>query len=687
MSNQRITKKLNVNSAESFVRAIREDSAYYVFAAKHTPYTNGSDVNLPVPDDTTLADIKVFDDMLFGKRIKTNDVNIMAKRYNWTLGTKYDAYDDSDSDLANKKFYVLVDQGNRSSVYKCLFNNNNQPSIVEPSGFDTEAQISPTDGYIWKYMFSIDEFDMRRFATLSYFPIIPNQDVINAAVNGSIDIIKVENTGSGYDNYTVGTFGLASNININNDSRYYGLNINASNIDGLYKNCLIRITDGAAENETRLITDYFIKDGKKTIVLESPFNSVVIESDGYEIYPNVFVYDKSASATSNCIARAIISPTGNTVSYIEILNKGAGYRIVTAKIQPDPTVNITVNNEASLRVIIPSRGGHGSDANEELIGRYVGISTSFIGNSIPLVANNDYRTIGILKDPLFTNVNVKLDPTKTIGSFAQGEKVYRYKPIKLFGTVEVTANSNIVTGTNTDFINSIRYDDNIIISDGNRNLLTKVADIFSDTSIQISDPSFFSGVDCSVSLANGVLFGSVVAYNTNSIDLTNVIATGFDVSADMYGNSSFATASVNTATLAYNTINGRDVDDFNAFNQLTKFVGSMTSTAQFIEDEAIIQTSSNTETQPKASFHSIVNNLGSNNDFLYVTNVENSFTAKSSTSNGVISGATSDAYFVVDYKYTGELISDSGEILYLENLTPIRRTVSQTETLKLILEL
>lgn len=686
MSNQRITKKLNVNSAESFVRAIREDSAYYVFAAKHTPYTNGSDVNLPIPDDNVLSDIKVFDDMLFGKRIKTNDVNIMAKRYDWTLGTTYAMYDDTDSDLANKKFYALVNQGNKFSAYKCLFNNNDQPSTVEPTGFDTEAEISPTDGYIWKYMFSVDEFDMRRFATLSYFPIIPNQTIINTAVEGSIDIIKVEFAGAGYSNYTVGNFGLASNININNDSRYYGLNINASNIDGLYKNCLIRITDGAAENETRLITDYFIKDGKKTIVLDSPFTSVVVESDGYEIYPNVFVYDKSVSATSNCVARAIISPNGNTVSYVEVLNKGEGYRVASAKIQPDSTVNITVNNEASLRVIIPPHDGHGSNANEELIGRYVGVSTSFIGNSIPLVANNDYRTIGILKNPLFANVNIKLDSTKTIGSFVPNENIYRYKPVKLFGEVKLVSN-NTVIGTNTDFINALRYDDSIIISDGSHNHLTKVTEILSDTSIEISTVPSFTSDAANIFLANGILFGKVIQYSTNSIDLTNVIATGYDLSSDMYGESSFSTAAVNTTSSAYSTINGRDADDFNAFNQLTKFTGSMISAAQFIEDESLIQEVSNTEFQPSASFHSIINNIGSNNDLLYVTNVENTFNVRSSTSNGVISGASSNAYFVIDYKYTGELISDSGEILYLENLTPIRRTVSQTETLKLILEL
>ena len=53
---------------------------------------------------------------------------------------------------------------------------------------------------------------------------------------------------------------------------------------------------------------------------------------------------------------------------------------------------------------------------------------------------------------------------------------------------------------------------------------------------------------------------------------------------------------------------------------------------------------------------------------------------------GVITGANSDATFLVSAKYNGELIKDSGEVVYVENLEPISRSGSQTETIKLILE-
>jgi hypothetical protein len=52
----------------------------------------------------------------------------------------------------------------------------------------------------------------------------------------------------------------------------------------------------------------------------------------------------------------------------------------------------------------------------------------------------------------------------------------------------------------------------------------------------------------------------------------------------------------------------------------------------------------------------------------------------------VIRGLTSNTYFNASYKYNGEIVPDSGEILYLENLSPITRDYKQTETVKLILE-
>ena len=155
-----------------------------------------------------------------------------------------------------------------------------------------------------------------------------------------------------------------------------------------------------------------------------------------------------------------------------------------------------------------------------------------------------------------------------------------------------------------------------------------------------------------------------------------------EISSYLVGEVSLCTAKVSNNN-SYIKVNGRDADEFNAFNQLTTFVGTFISAAEFIEDEIITQDTGDIDTRPTASIHSYRDNPGSANDYLYVTNVSNVFDLSGNT---LIRGLTSNAYFNARYKYNGEIIPDSGEVLYLENLNPITRDFKQTETVKLIME-
>jgi hypothetical protein len=681
--NQKITSTLNVQAAESFVQSVLENAAYYVFAAKHTPFGagqgGGSDEIPPVPQDTVVSSIQVYNDMVFGKKIKDDSVITMIKRYEWNENSVYDMYRDNDTDLASKQFYVVIDDSVELNVYKCLFNNNGAKSTQKPFGNDNTPIEFPQDGYIWKYMFTVDQFNIRKFATTEYIPVTPNQEVANSAVAGSIEIITVDNSGAGYNNYTIGQFPDTASIAVGSNLKF-GLAETASSISTFYKDCLIRMTSGVATNEYRLITDYTIIDGRKVITIDRAFNNRPNSGDEYEIFPNVFIYDVSGTSTANCVARAIVnSAIGNAISRVEVLTTGAGYRLATAKIKTANIVSVTGN--AVVTPVISPPGGHGSNINNELFGRFVGVSSSFIGNNEPLSANNDYRTVGLLKNPQFANVNVILDAGSVTGSFITNEIVYRYKPVRLFGNVSISANS-LITGTDTAFIDTFRTNDRVIITNGISNIFANVQVITSDSLLTIDKEPVFTGSNCAIYLVEAVKFGKVTDYNSINISLTDVDPVGLEISSYLLGEISSCTARVSN-TLPYATVNGRDADEFNAFNQLTTFVGSFTSANEFIEDESLIQDTDDIDTSPTARVHSYRDNPGSANDYLYVTNVSNVFDLNGVT---VIRGLTSNAYFDARYKYNGEIVPDSGEILYLENLKPITRDFKQTETVKLILE-
>ena len=678
---QIITKKLNVEAAESFVQSVQTASSYYVFAAKHTPYANGDSV-IPMPSDTTKTQIDIYNDMIFGKRVKYNDVSNMVRRYDWTLDTVYDMYDDTDANLADKKFYVAVNSGTVTYVYKCLFNNYGAKSTVEPYGTDADPFETPNDGYIWKYMYSVDEFIMNKFSTVDYMPVVIDNSVTAGAVAGSIDVITIDDAGRGYDNYI--PEGEFESVRIGENSLLYGIGLSASSLDNYYNGCIIKITSGDAAGQYRVINDYQfdVENNKKIITIENSFNGVVRAGDTYEIYPNVFVYDTSGTRLSDCYARAIIDSTSaNSISKVEILNAGSGYRSAIATIQVNDIVPVTI--DASLRVILSPEGGHGSSIHNELFAKYVGVNTYFIGDEVPLSINNDYRTIGIIKDPLFADVSIALDSSRTVGQFVVGESVYRYKPIKLAGSVQVTAN-NVVYGSGVNFEEALRNSDQVIINDGASNFFATVSEIASNNVLKVTSSSSFVASNCSITLVETDLYGTVSSFSTSQLNLTSVSTKNLSIGSNILGAESFCTTAANTVARPFVFINERDADEFSGFNQLTKFVGSV-SQAGFIEDEIIAQESVTGFAQPQARFHSIVDSVGGLDDTMYVTNVKNSFLTASGGSDGTIKGLTSNSYFIVSNKYSGELIPDSGEILYLENLNPITRKANQTEVVKLVL--
>jgi hypothetical protein len=104
--------------------------------------------------------------------------------------------------------------------------------------------------------------------------------------------------------------------------------------------------------------------------------------------------------------------------------------------------------EADLKPIISPVLGHGADPYNELGANRVGVSVKYTqseGGTIP--TQNDFRQVGILKDPQYTNVDLILKSANTIGNFAIGEKVYQFNQFKLSGNVDITLGSNSIIKT------------------------------------------------------------------------------------------------------------------------------------------------------------------------------------------------------------------------------------------------
>lgn len=189
-----VTNKTRIVNAKTFVDSFtnEDENVLYVFLGKPTPWPD--DKNPPIPKDTQENTSRIWDEVLGLKRILPGDVKTVIKRIDWVGEQIYDAYDDIDLDLFNKRFYVL---NKDFDVYKCISNNGNSLSTVQPTGKNANI-FTTADGYRWKYLYSIPTVEQLKFLTRNWMPVSIDTAVSELAKDGSIDHILLFGGGTEY---------------------------------------------------------------------------------------------------------------------------------------------------------------------------------------------------------------------------------------------------------------------------------------------------------------------------------------------------------------------------------------------------------------------------------------------------------------------------------------------------------
>lgn len=192
---------------------------HYVFGRKQawpsvtdpdTGESVSSEFNPPSVSDSFPYELEARNDIIFSKALDANDVAAVIERYDWSANVVYDMYDEYSVDnvsasgatsLATAIFYVVTDEYH---VYKCLDNNRGATSTVKPTGTSREPQ-EYSDGYIWKYMYTIPIYLRNKFMTSSVIPVATSLTT-QFYSNGSITNYTIQNRGSDYvrrDSYSV----------------------------------------------------------------------------------------------------------------------------------------------------------------------------------------------------------------------------------------------------------------------------------------------------------------------------------------------------------------------------------------------------------------------------------------------------------------------------------------------------
>jgi hypothetical protein len=527
-------------------------------------------------------------------------------------------------------------------------------------------------------MYSVDDVTFEKFATTNWMPVVANTTVSQNAIDGAIDVIKVDTNGSRYDNYLSGTFASAD-LKVSGNTLLYYLNNTANTTTGFYGNTVIYISAGTGAGQYKHVSNSYNNGTGTWVRIDSAFTTDLNSTSQYVISPEVAV-TSDGTQSINCIARAVINATSsNSVHQVEIITRGSGYTFANASVLVGSAAASVVS--AVVTPIIGPRGGHGADAAKELGASSLGIAVVFANNeSGGITTDNDYRQFGIIQDPKFANVQIGTNKVSneaivgTDGTFSNGEVWYQFNKLRIYSNANVS-NSNAVLdavqvdANYDDYLSSGQY---IYITDvaNNDHFISTVTSVTQNT-ITLSDEVNFTSGNVEVYIANIIANGTV-----------STVSAGYILSSNTSGFVKIGKTIIGSASYAVGIVDSMDQNDnysnnatFTTFTQMQKFVG--TSSGTFSEDEYVYQSNGSANVATGYLHSAVISGVTT----AYVTRVTGSFTV-----GGTITGNTSAATLVISNKYTGEIEKNSGEVIFLQNNEPISRSNNQTETIRIILE-
>lgn len=651
---------------ESFVES--QNNVYYAIAGRHFAYANG-DATIPTPSDSVqLTEIDVYSQGIFGKRLANSDVNRVASRHDWVSGTVYPSYSHTDTSLFTKAFYVVAEDGSNYNVYKVLDNNGGANSTIKPEDTDTSAaSFTTSDGYVWKYMYTINSTLFAKFASDDFIPVFSNAEVVANAVSGAIDVIQITNAGSDYSSVLVGQFGvedvrdsITSNSSFTSNNTTYRLNANAATNTNFYSGCSLYLTSGAGSGQIRTVESYF--PANRVVIIDSAFDIAPDTSTQYLVTPSVTISGDGSDAKGYAVVNSNAS-VNNFIERIELINRGTNYTYATATIVGNTG---GLQNTATVVPVISPVGGHGADPFSELGAKTLCINIEFDQGENGFVSvDNDYRFVGILKDPLYAKATMGLANIQ--GTFTAGETLSEIKFNTLTGYATVNSTSAEIEGTGTEYDESLSVGDYVYLRDETNNYqsIRQVEGVSNSTVITLSSNNSFACSFCKVAKATIVANAVINGFSTPNLNLSNV-EPRFTLNSLVIGNGTGSIGRIDSIDVQEKSYNSWSTFDNRTRISYTANVGLMPEDTVLYQENLALS---------NGYFHS------ANDTYIFITEEKGPINAD--PSQLIFGNDTAFSFTPGSVKYTPDVVKGSGKILYLENFSPISRSSSQKETIKI----
>jgi hypothetical protein len=233
-----VTDQFRILNASNFIDSVSNSpNSYYVFVGltNSSPSsvgygrTDNWDSNIPNPIDSIDNLNHTGSTILYGKKITSANIRRVVKKISWVSGKRYEMYRQDYSilnpspitgsqRLYDAEYYIL---NSDFRVYICIDNGssgistNGNVSQVEPTFTELEP-IKLSDGYTWKYLYTIQSSDIVKFDSTEYITlpndwststdsqIVSVRENGNSALNGNqIKKVFIKNPGLGYTTGTI----------------------------------------------------------------------------------------------------------------------------------------------------------------------------------------------------------------------------------------------------------------------------------------------------------------------------------------------------------------------------------------------------------------------------------------------------------------------------------------------------
>tara|TARA_Y100000356_G_scaffold56611_1_gene45783 strand:+ start:5098 stop:6726 length:1629 start_codon:yes stop_codon:yes gene_type:complete len=401
-----VSSNFRVVNSNNFKEDI-SNSAVYVGIGKADVWSNSTsdttdEATAPTPGDHLDEYGKARSNLIAVKKVSSANVSHVVPRHTWDGSTSYVAWDSDDGNIFDKKFYVITSE---FKVYKCIVAGGGA-STVQPTQTLTQPQAE-SDGYSWKYMYTVSVADAEKFLTNSYMPVKyismggEAQVAVQAAGSQNKIILKEIN-----DDIAVGMTITGTNIGSGRKvSSIAGTQITMSaNTTGtVAANAILTFAYAADADAEANLTEadyaqYLNQKASRDDSLAAGIERIEVTAggSGYTGTPTVTITGDGTGAT------ATVVKSGNTVSAITITNKGTNY--TRAKV----VISGGSGSLATARAVIApnyrgsEKSGHGTDPRAELGGFFMGVNVKLDGadGSGDITVGNDFRQIMLVKNPL-----------------------------------------------------------------------------------------------------------------------------------------------------------------------------------------------------------------------------------------------------------------------------------------------